>query len=203
MGMAMERKPQRYGTPELRGYKAYMRWAPIGERLYANAEDAQRACELHAGRMLRWEVAVRTPQGNPLWNGLPQAGGTASDAYQASPHQVAEREDIPGAEFVSPDPACNFYIEPEGKRWSVYSMIDLEGHDPFEVMMITGGSSEQDGHDAARLWNFRRLVTDDKAIAIAYGRFLWGRALVLQNSPPPPTAGKLRERIRGWAAAWL
>jgi hypothetical protein len=199
----MDRRPQRYGTPELRGYKAYKAWSPIGDHLYADAQAAQGACEQHSGTPLVWEVSVRTPQGNPLWNGLPQAGGTASDTYQASPHQVAERESIPEAEFVSSDPACNFYIEPEGTRWAVYSMVDLEGRDPFEVMMMTGGSSEQEGRDAAKLWNFFQLVTDEKRVAIAYGRFLWGRALVRQNSPPPPTAGKLREQIRRWAIAWL
>lgn len=201
----MERKPLRYGTAQLQGYKAYKAWSSIGEPLYSNEQAAKRACEREAGQALQWEVSVRTPTGNPSWNGaVDLATAKAGQLWQASPHYVKPREAIPGAEFVSPDPLCNYYVVPEEDgRWAVFHMVDLEGRDPFEVMMLTGGSSELEGRDAAVLWNFYELALPDKQSAISYGRYCWGRRLVRGNSPPPAKDGKLRERIRGWAASWL
>lgn len=200
----MERKPQRYGKRQLLGWKAYKAWSPIGVDLYSDSEAAKLACAEHCGQPLQWEVSVRTPEGHPSWSGaIALEGRSASHTYQASPHAVAPREDVPNAEFVSPDDRCNVYIAPEGDRWAVYTMVDLEGSDPFWVMHMTGGSSEQEGKDAAKLWNIFQFASPDKKVATSYARYIWGRALVRGNSPPPVTTGKLRERLRNWAVKWL
>jgi len=200
----MERRPQRYGKRQLLGWKAYKAWRPIGAPIYRDVDAAKRACSEHCCHPLEWEISVHTPEGHASWKGFRTIEDrSASETYQASPHSEAYREDIPGAEFVSPDPECNVYIAPEGERWSVHTVVDLEGEDPFWVMQMTGGSTEQEGRDAAKLWNFFEFETDDRKTAAAYGRFLWGRAMVRANSPPPATAGKFRERLRQWAVRWL
>ena len=200
----MDRKPQRYGKRQHLGWKAYKVWTPIGKPLYSTEADAKLACDRHSGHQLEWQVSVRTPEGLPSWNGATDLESrSASDTYQASPHLVNQREVVPGGEFVTTDEGCNVYIQPEGEKWAVHTMVDLEGADPFWVMHITGGSSEQEGEDAAKLWNLFEYLTNEKADALAYGRYLWGRTLVRQNSPPPATAGKWRELIRRWAVRWL
>jgi hypothetical protein len=201
----MGRRPQRYGKRQLLGWKAYKAWTPIGAVLFADEGAAKLECVRHAKHELEWEVSVRTPEGHPSWNGARTLlNRSASETYQASPHLEAYREDVPGAEFVSEDPSCNIYVAPDDEKgWAVFTMVDLEGRDPLGVMMLTGGSSVQDGIDAARLWTLFEYGVAEKERAIAFGRFLWGRQLCRQNAPRAATAGKLREMLRRLAVRWL
>lgn len=197
----MQRLPIRYAPRQLIGWKAYVRWSPIAETTFQSADAARSACEEKARTRLVWTESEKpTPEGHRWHEG--RATPESQEFWNVTPAYRRIHEPIPGAKYVSQDPRCTFYIEPEQDGWAVHQLFDTENV-PAEDLFFRGyADTLAEARDAQRLWHFFECKVHTESEATEHAYYLWGRQLVRKNAPPPERSW-LKTKLRKLAAAWL
>jgi hypothetical protein len=191
----MRKTPQKYGEKVHLGWQAYHKYSPIHTDTVSSIETAKGLCEQHAKRQLAWDESTRTNPNGHHWYHGGYSPETKSD-WSVSGIYRDTRIDIPGAEFLSDDPKCNFYVVPTKSGWDIRTQIDLEGHDPYEMWLRSGAPGFYfESMDNAKLWDFYVCSAETKTEATGYGYYFWARELI-RKIEPPPKGNRITQTIR-------
>lgn len=197
--MKVERYPVRQREPRGIGWQV----TKDGEKQNCNGNfetvhEAKVFANKVANCVMAWTQSERTNKFGEYWY-------NAQNGYESwgiSVEYIRDREPIPGAMFISQDPACNIYIEPVGNEWHVKLLKDFTDMSLMDVIARTN-LAPIDAHVARHvLQHILFFKAQSKELAMHYGLYVWGKYLV-SSCTRPDTGSKWRNKLRDIAINWI